>query len=69
MLRQALAEVEAQLGRRRPVRAFRHVVGDQTVAAGRLRVPLCETFPMAEAQAAYDRFGAGAKLGKVVLVA
>ncbi len=28
---------------------------------------MCETFPLPEAQAAYDRFGAGAKFGKVVL--
>jgi NADPH2:quinone reductase len=39
------------------------------LVAGRLRIPVCETFPLAEAQAAYDRFGAGAKFGKVVLVA
>ena len=31
--------------------------------------PVCATFPMAEADAAYDRFAAGGKLGKVVLVA
>ena len=42
-----------------------HVV--PLLAAGRVRVPVSETFPLAEAQAAYDRFGAGAKLGKVVL--
>jgi NADPH:quinone reductase len=39
------------------------------LAAGRLQVPVHETFPLAEAQAAYDRFAAGAKFGKVVLVA
>ncbi|HEX4433921.1 MAG TPA: zinc-binding dehydrogenase [Acidimicrobiales bacterium] len=39
------------------------------LVAGRLQVPVCETFPLAEAQAAYDRFAAGAKFGKVVLVA
>jgi NADPH:quinone reductase-like Zn-dependent oxidoreductase len=39
------------------------------LVAGRLQIPVCETFPLAEAQAAYDRFGAGAKFGKVVLVA
>ena len=33
------------------------------------RSPCTETFPLAEAQAAYDRFAAGAKFGKVVLVA
>jgi NADPH:quinone reductase-like Zn-dependent oxidoreductase len=38
------------------------------LAAGRIRVPVCDTFPMSEAQAAYDRFVEGAKLGKVVLV-
>jgi NADPH:quinone reductase len=37
--------------------------------AGSLQIPVCETFPLSEAQAAYDRFGAGAKFGKVVLVA
>jgi putative PIG3 family NAD(P)H quinone oxidoreductase len=37
-------------------------------AAGRLRVPLAGTFPLAEAKAAYDRFAAGGKLGKIVLV-
>lgn len=38
------------------------------LAEGRLRVPVCDTFPMAEAAAAYERFGRGSKLGKVVLV-
>ena len=38
------------------------------LGAGRVRVPVCATFPMAEADAAYGRFAAGAKLGKVVLV-
>ena len=36
--------------------------------SGRLRVPVAETFPLAEADAAYERFAAGGKLGKVVLV-
>jgi NADPH:quinone reductase len=44
-----------------------HVV--PLLAAGRVRVPVCDTFPMAEAEAAYARFTEGAKLGKVVLVA
>jgi NADPH:quinone reductase len=35
--------------------------------AGRLRVPIAETFPLAEAAAAYERFAAGGKLGKIVL--
>ena len=43
-----------------------HVV--PALAAGRIRGPVCETFPLSEAQAAYDRFAEGAKLGKVVLV-
>jgi NADPH2:quinone reductase len=38
------------------------------VAAGRLRVPVAATFPLEAAQAAYDRFTAGRKLGKLVLV-
>src|SRR3954466_927867 len=36
-------------------------------AAGRLRVPLAETFALADVEAAYDRFAAGGKLGKIVL--
>ncbi len=39
------------------------------LAAGRVRVPICDTFPLAEADAAYERFAQGAKLGKVVLLA
>jgi len=38
------------------------------LTAGRIRVPVCATYPMAEAEAAYERFSAGGKLGKVVLV-
>jgi NADPH:quinone reductase len=38
------------------------------VAAGRLRVPVAATFPLEAAQAAYDGFTAGRKLGKLVLV-
>ena len=34
----------------------------------RVRVPVEATFPMAEAAAAYERFAAGGKLGKIVLV-
>jgi putative PIG3 family NAD(P)H quinone oxidoreductase len=36
-------------------------------ATGDLAVPVCATFPLAEAAAAYDRFRAGAKFGKVVI--
>jgi NADPH:quinone reductase len=43
----------------------RHVL--PLLAAGRVRVPIAETFPLAEAEAAYDRFAAGGKLGKIVL--
>jgi NADPH:quinone reductase len=35
---------------------------------GRLTVPVAETFPLDEAERAYDRFQAGGKLGKIVLV-
>jgi NADPH2:quinone reductase len=34
---------------------------------GQLAVPVAETFPLDQAAAAYDRFAAGAKLGKIVL--
>jgi NADPH2:quinone reductase len=33
-----------------------------------LHVPIAETFPLEEAEAAYERFAAGGKLGKIVLV-
>lgn len=36
-------------------------------AQGRVAVPVAETFPLAEAAAAYERFAAGGKLGKIVL--
>ena len=34
---------------------------------GRHRVPIAAVYPLAEATAAYERFAAGAKLGKIVL--
>jgi NADPH:quinone reductase-like Zn-dependent oxidoreductase len=37
------------------------------LAAGTVRVPVAETFSMAQAEAAYDRFAQGGKLGKLVL--
>jgi NADPH2:quinone reductase len=43
----------------------RHVL--PLLAAGALRVPVEATFPMAEGAAAYERFAAGGKLGKLVL--
>ena len=45
----------------------RHVL--PLLAAGTIRVPVEETFPLAEARAAYERFAAGGKLGKIILVA
>jgi NADPH2:quinone reductase len=36
--------------------------------AGRLTVPVAETFGLDEVEAAYDRFQAGGKLGKIVLL-
>jgi NADPH:quinone reductase len=38
------------------------------VAGGRLRVPVAATFPLEQAQEAYDLFAAGGKLGKLVLL-
>jgi NADPH2:quinone reductase len=35
---------------------------------GQLAVPVAETFPLEQAAVAYDRFAAGGKLGKIVLV-
>jgi NADPH2:quinone reductase len=39
------------------------------VTAGRVRVPIAASYPLEEAPAAYARFAAGAKLGKIVLLA
>jgi putative PIG3 family NAD(P)H quinone oxidoreductase len=36
-------------------------------ASGALSVPVAATFPLPEAEAAYERFAAGGKLGKIVL--
>jgi NADPH2:quinone reductase len=36
--------------------------------SGALRVPVAETFPLEDAAAAYERFAAGGKLGKIVLI-
>jgi NADPH2:quinone reductase len=47
-------------------RMERHVL--PLLASGAVRVPIAETFPLAEAEAAYDRFAAGGKLGKIVLL-
>jgi putative PIG3 family NAD(P)H quinone oxidoreductase len=44
----------------------RHVL--PLVESAAVRVPVAETFPLDEAAAAYDRFVAGGKLGKIVLL-
>jgi NADPH2:quinone reductase len=36
--------------------------------SGALTVPVAATFPLDEAEQAYDRFAAGGKLGKIVLI-
>jgi NADPH:quinone reductase len=36
--------------------------------SGALHVPIAETFPLEQAEAAYERFAGGGKLGKIVLV-
>src|SRR5438067_72239 len=43
----------------------RHVL--PLMESGAARVPIADTFPLDEAEAAYDRFAEGGKLGKVVL--
>ena len=47
-------------------RLERHVL--PLLAAGRVAVPVDRTFPLADAEAAYDAFAAGGKFGKLVLV-
>ena len=37
------------------------------LAAGRLKVPVLATYPLADATAAYERFVARGKAGKIVL--
>ena len=37
------------------------------IASGAVRVPVAETFALDEAEAGYDRFAQGGKLGKIVL--
>lgn len=46
---------------------IRHVLPH--VESGTLTVPVEATFPIAQAEAAFDRFAEGGKLGKIVLVA
>jgi putative PIG3 family NAD(P)H quinone oxidoreductase len=38
------------------------------LTSGAVHVPVAATYPMTEAEAAYDRFTAGGKLGKIVLL-
>jgi NADPH:quinone reductase len=47
-------------------RVERHVL--PLLASGAVTVPRAETFPLASAAAAYERFAAGGKLGKIVPV-
>jgi NADPH:quinone reductase-like Zn-dependent oxidoreductase len=60
--------------RARPVEEKADVVqgvGDEVLpklATGEIRVPVAATYPMSEATAGYERFAAGGKLGKVVLL-
>ena len=44
----------------------RHVL--PLIQSGAIRVPVAEAFPLDEAPAAYERFAAGGKLGKLVLL-
>jgi NADPH:quinone reductase len=37
------------------------------LASGALTVPVAATYPLEQAPAAYDRFAAGGKLGKIIL--
>jgi NADPH:quinone reductase-like Zn-dependent oxidoreductase len=39
-----------------------------SLASGEVVVPIAETFALEDAVAAYDRFAAGGKFGKLVLV-
>jgi NADPH2:quinone reductase len=53
-------------GKALTARAFERTVLP-LLASGQVKVPVAETFPMEEATAAYERFQAGGKLGKLVL--
>jgi putative PIG3 family NAD(P)H quinone oxidoreductase len=44
----------------------RHVL--PLVESGRVRVPVAATYPLDQVEAAYDRFTAGGKLGKIVVL-
>ncbi len=74
-LMQMRATIRASTLRARPLEEkaaaaqamIRHVV--PLLASGQLTVPVEATFPLSAAPAAYERFAAGGKLGKIVLVA
>ena len=74
LLMQKRARLHGSMLRARPLEdkaAATRAVENQVLpllADGRIRVPVAETFPMSEAQAAYDRFAAGGKFGKIVLL-
>jgi NADPH:quinone reductase-like Zn-dependent oxidoreductase len=63
LLRPRPLEDKAQAARR----IERHVL--PLLARRALTVPIAATFPMSDPAAAYDRFAAGGKLGKIVLLA
>ncbi len=46
-------------------RVEKHVL--PLIESGAVRVPVAETFPLEQAEAAYERFAQGGKLGKIVL--
>jgi NADPH:quinone reductase-like Zn-dependent oxidoreductase len=54
-------------GKAAAARAVEHSVLP-LLARGAVQVPIAAEFPMHDARSAYDRFAAGAKLGKIVLV-
>lgn len=60
-LRYRALEEKADAARRVEVAAL------PALTAGRLRVPVAATYPLEQAEEAYERFRAGGKLGKVVL--
>jgi NADPH:quinone reductase-like Zn-dependent oxidoreductase len=74
LLMQKRARIHGSTLRARPLeekalvvqRVGRHVL--PLLAAGRVGVPVERTFPLVQAQAAYDAFAAGGKFGKLVLV-
>ena len=73
VLMQRRARIHGSTLRARPLeqkadaarRIERHVL--PALAAGELRVPVAAAFRLEEAPAAYERFAAGGKLGKIVL--